>query len=367
MKTTKIGFVGVGSISGIYLKNITECFQNVEVIGVCDLIRERAEKAVAQYNIPKLYENMEELFADPEVDIVLNITRPYQHFDVTMAALRAGKNVYTEKPLATTVEDGKAILALAKEKGLFVGGAPDTFMGAAIQTCRELIDSGVIGRVIGASAAMIGHGPESWHPDPEFFYQFGGGPLFDMGPYYITALTNLIGSVTGVSAQTAKSFPQRMITSEPHKGQVMNVEVATHICANLTFENGAVGTLMTTFDVYHPQGAKIEIYGTKGTLFVPDPNCFGGDITVYTENRETVHYPLAFDYSENSRALGLADMAKALADGRPYRASAAQIFHVLDVMESIIKSGEAEKAIAITSRFDRGIPLKKDLPHGELD
>ena len=188
---TRIGFVGVGAISGIYLENITNRFKDIEIIGVCDLIRERAENAVKKYNIPKLYNDMYELFADPEVDVVLNITRPYEHYEVTKAALLAGKHVYSEKPLAVDMDEADELVALAKEKGLHLGGAPDTFMGAGIQTCRKLIDDGVIGDVVGANVAMICHGHESWHPDPEFYYKFGGGPMLDMGPYYVTALINL--------------------------------------------------------------------------------------------------------------------------------------------------------------------------------
>ena len=194
----KIGIVGIGCISGIYLENITNRFRNIEVVGVCDLIRERAEAAVAKYPIPKLYEDMHELFADPEVDIVLNLTRPYQHYDVSKAALLAGKHVYSEKPLGASFEEGLELVKLAEERGLWIGGAPDTFLGAGIQTCRKLIDEGAIGDVVGATAFMTGHGPESWHPDPAFFYKFGGGPMMDMGPYYVTALVNLLGAVKRV-------------------------------------------------------------------------------------------------------------------------------------------------------------------------
>ena len=216
MRTMKIGIVGCGSISGIYLKNLTYRYKEVEIIGVCDLIRERAEKAVEEYKIPKLYEDMYELFADPDVDIVLNLTRPYEHFGVTSEALKAGKHVYSEKPLGATLEEGRELIALAKEKNLLIGGAPDTFMGAGIQTCRKLMDDGYIGTPVGASAFMVCHGHETWHPDPEFYYKFGGGPMMDMGPYYLTALVNLLGAVASISGMTKSTFSQRTITSEPH-------------------------------------------------------------------------------------------------------------------------------------------------------
>ena len=177
-----VGMVGVGCISRIYLKNLFEVFGELRLVAVCDLIRERAEKAQAEYNIPKLYDTMEELFADPEIDVVLNLTRPYQHYAVSKAALLAGKHVYSEKPLGADLAEGEELVALAKERGLIIGGAPDTFMGAGIQTCRELIDKGVIGEVFGGRCVMASHGVETWHPDPDFYYQRGGGPLFDMGP-----------------------------------------------------------------------------------------------------------------------------------------------------------------------------------------
>ena len=183
LKPVKVAMIGCGSISGIYLTNITKVFKELELVGVCDLIPERAEKAQKEYNVPKIYPTMYDAFADPEVEVILNLTRPYQHFDVSKAALEAGKHVYSEKPLGADFEEGKKLVALAKEKGLMLGGAPDTYLGAGIQTCRELIDNGAIGKPIGAACFMICHGHESWHPDPEFYYKRGGGPKMDMGPY----------------------------------------------------------------------------------------------------------------------------------------------------------------------------------------
>ncbi|MBE6561109.1 MAG: Gfo/Idh/MocA family oxidoreductase [Ruminococcaceae bacterium] len=368
MKTVKIGFVGCGAISGIYLKNITNRFKDIEIIGVCDLIRERAEKAVAEYRIPKLYNDMHELFADPEVDIVLNITRPYEHYDVTMAALRAGKNVYSEKPLAASLKEGREIRALAAEKGLMLGGAPDTFLGAGIQTCRKLIDDGVIGDVVGAAGFMICRGHESWHPDPEFYYKYGGGPMFDMGPYYLTALVNLCGCVESVSAMTNISFPKRTITSKPHCGEVIDVDVPTYYAGTMRFASGAIGTLFTTFDVFYPGQARLEVYGSEGTLMVPDPNTFGGPVKLYKPTDGGMQeIPLTFDYPENSRALGLADMAKALQTGRPWRANSDMTFHVLEIMEGFAESGRTHREVAIESRFDKTPLMNPDMPHGVLD
>ena len=223
MKRTGIGILGAGAISGIYLENLCRLFTETEVVGVYDLVEEKVKEAQEKYGFRKAYKSMEELLADSEVDIVLNLTRPFEHYETTKAALLAGKHVYSEKPLAAVFEEGAELAALAAEKGLMLGGAPDTFLGAGIQTCRKLIDDGFIGQPVGAAAFMMCRGHESWHPSPEFYYQHGGGPMMDMGPYYLTALVNLLGGVSGVTGITRKSFPQRVITSEPKKGALINV------------------------------------------------------------------------------------------------------------------------------------------------
>ncbi|MDR1531081.1 MAG: Gfo/Idh/MocA family oxidoreductase [Clostridiales bacterium] len=354
----KIGFVGCGAISGIYLKNITEVFKELEIAGVCDLIRERAEDAAKAYSVPKIYKDMHELFADPEVDIVLNLTRPYEHYEVTKAALEAGKHVYTEKPLGAALEEGVALAGLAASKGLRLGGAPDTFLGAGIQTCRKLIDAGIIGEPVGASAFMVCRGHETWHPDPEFYYKYGGGPMFDMGPYYLTTLVNLLGGIESVSGMARVSFPQRLITSQPHYGETVTVDVPTYITGMMRFVSGALGTIFTTFDAYAAEVPRIEIYGSDGTLSVPDPNTFGGPVRLYRPERgEFLEVPLMFGYPENSRGLGLADMAKALAAKRDARASGELIFHVLEVMSGFFTSAQTRAEVSIKSRPQRPAPM----------
>ncbi|MEG1875516.1 MAG: Gfo/Idh/MocA family oxidoreductase [Angelakisella sp.] len=344
MKAMKIGFVGVGSISGIYLENISKMYHNVELYAVCDLVKEKALQAQEKYNIPKLYDTMEELFADPQVDIVLNITRPYEHYEVTKAALLAGKPVYSEKPLAATVKEGAELVALAKEKGLLLGGAPDTYMGAGIQTCKKLIQDGYIGKPIGAAAKLICHGHESWHPDPAFYYQHGGGPMMDMGPYYVTALVNLLGRVQSTISVAKTSFATRTITSQPHYGEVIQVEVPTHVNGILNFASGAVGTIITSFDVYYKADSPIEIYGSEGTLYVPDPNTFHGPVKLLRpEDGEIKEVPLCFGYKENSRGRGLSEMAQALEDGKmAFSCDCTQTFHVLQIMEALTKGGSAQ-------------------------
>jgi len=365
----KVGMVGVGCISGIYLKNFKETFKDVQLVAVCDLIRERAEKAQKEYNIPKIYDTMEELFADPEIDIVLNLTRPYQHYEVSKGALEAGKHVYSEKPLGADWEEGTALVKLAQEKGLWIGGAPDTFMGAGIQTCRKLIDEGLIGDVIGGRCVMGSHGVESWHPDPDFYYQRGGGPVLDMGPYYITALINLLGGIKRVYATSRTTFAERLITAKPHVGEIIKVNVPTHYETLITFENGVTVSFLTTFDVYNTNQANIQLYGTKGNLYVPDPNCFGSEKGMKFldgATGETKELPLEFDYGVNSRCLGLDDLAAAIEQGRPPRTSYKQTYHVLEAMTGIMKSAETGMPYEMTTTFTREAPMDPTLPHGCL-
>lgn len=394
-----VAMIGVGAISGIYLKNLTETFKEVRLVGVCDLIRERAEKGVAFVKeqiakgydciVPKIYDTMYDAFADPEVQVILNITRPYEHYEVTKQALLAGKHVFSEKPLAADMKEGNELVELARRTGLCMGGAPDTFMGAGIQTCRKLIDDGAIGDVIGAACFMICHGHETWHPDPEFYYKRGGGPMMDMGPYYITALVNLLGEVKGVTGVTKKSFKQRIITSAPHYGEKIDVDVDTYLTGTMQFTSGAIATIFTTFDVYYgPRNqSRFEVYGTKGTLFVPDPNTFGGPIRLFRpEDQEDVRpsdpgylgmannpwagtkeIPLMFDYKVNSRALGLSDMCKAIETGRPFRANYQQQQHVLEIMTSFEESSREGRYIPMKTRYERPMPMKNNPMHGILD
>ena len=335
----KIAMIGTGAISRIYIKNITKVFKEIELSGVCDIVRDRAEKAKEEFGIPKVYDTVDDAVNDPEVDIILNLTRPYEHYKVAKAALLAGKHVYSEKPMCATYEEGVELAALAEKSGLMIGGAPDTFLGAGIQTCRKLIDDGLIGDPVGAACFMISRGHESWHPDPEFYYKFGGGPMMDMGPYYITALVNLLGGVSGVTGVARKTFPTRTITSQPHFGTVIGVDVNTLVAGMLEFDSGVIGTIYTTFDAYSSGQEYFEIYGSKGALVVPDPNGFCGPVKLMRpEHGELTDMPLMFDYKEDSRGIGLADMAKALVTKRGYRASCQQTLHVLEIITSFDKS-----------------------------
>ncbi len=356
-KKRKIGIVGCGKISGIYLKNLTGMFDNTEVIACADIVPERARAAAAEYGIPKSG-TVEEILADPEIEIVLNLTIPAAHAEVTTRALEAGKHVYQEKPLATRFEDGRKILELAAARKLLVGGAPDTFLGAGIQTCRKLIDDGWIGTPIGATAFMTNHGHESWHPDPAFYYQPGAGPMFDMGPYYLTALINLIGPVSGVSGSARITFPERTITSEPKNGEKIHVEVPTHVTGTLEFASGAIGTIITSFDVWQASLPFIEIYGSDGSLSVPDPNTFGGPVRVWRKGAtEWQQVPLLFEHRENSRGLGVSDMVRAIEDNRPPRAGGPLTLHVLEIMQGIHSAAESGVRYSLSTSCSRPASL----------
>ncbi len=366
MGKTKVGIVGCGNISSIYLKN-GNLLEAIDIAAVADLDMERARAKAEEYSIPK-FVTTEELLADPEIELVLNLTTPHAHFDVNKAALMAGKHVYVEKPLAVTREDGEKTLQLANDKGLLVGGAPDTFMGAGIQTCRKLIDDGWIGRPVAAVAFMTCHGHESWHPDPEFYYERGGGPMFDMGPYYLTALVTLLGGVKRVSGSAAVSFPQRTITSKPKYGKVIDVEVPTHVAGVMDFVNGAVGTIVTSFDVWAAELPRIEIYGSEGSLSVPDPNSFGGPVRIRragdTEWREM---PLTHGYAENSRGIGVADLANAARNSRPARANGDLTYHVLEIMHGFHDAADDGKHYYLKSTANRPAPLPMNLAPFTID
>jgi predicted dehydrogenase len=341
-------------------------FDILEVAASADIIAERAQARAEEYKIPRAC-SVEELLGDPEIKIVVNLTIPKAHYEVALAALEAGKSVYNEKPLALTREQGQRLLSLAKAKGLLVGGAPDTFFGASHQTCRKLIDDGWIGDPVAAVAFMTCHGHESWHPDPAFYYQVGGGPMFDMGPYYLTALVNLLGPVRRVTGSARITFPERVITSKPKYGTVVKVEVPTHVAGVMDFANGAVCTIITTFDVWAASLPRIEIYGTAGSLSVPDPNGFVGPVMIHRAGaKDWAAVPDSHNYTRN-RGIGVADMAYALRYGRAHRASGDLTYHVLDVMHAFHDASRDGKHVELASTCRRPAALPLGLPEDRLD
>jgi predicted dehydrogenase len=362
----KVGIVGCGVISGIYLKNLPT-FDLVEVVACADLVLDRAQARAAEFGVPRAC-RPEELLADPAIEVVVNLTIPKAHAEVAVAAVDAGKSVYNEKPLAVERGHGQELLRRAEAKGVLVGGAPDTFLGGGMQTCRKLIDDGAIGEPVAATAFMAGHGHESWHPDPAFYYQVGGGPMFDMGPYYLTALVSLIGPIRRIAGSARITFPERTITSEPKRGQKIVVETPTHVAGTLDFRSGAVGTMITSFDVWAHSLPRIEIYGSEGTLSVPDPNTFRGPVRIRRAGEsEWRDVPLTHGWTENSRGLGVADMAHALRSGRPHRASGALAYHVLDAMHAFLDSSREGRHIELQSTCERPAPLPTGLPPTTLD
>lgn len=366
VEPVKVGLVGCGFISGIYLEN-SKILRSFEVVACSDLIPERSESRANEFRVPKVC-STEEIMEDPEIEIVLNLTTPDGHYEVAKQAIEAGKSVYNEKPLAIELADGKELVDLAHEKGVLIGGAPDTFLGGGIQTCRKLIDDGWIGEPIASTAFMVCHGHESWHPDPEFYYKKGGGPMFDMGPYYLTALVNLLGSIKQVKASTRITFPERTITSEPKFGTKIMVNVPTHVVGVMDFASKAIGTIITSFDVWSGQLPRIEVYGTLGSLSVPDPNTFGGPVQIYLpENNEWRDVPLTHGYTSNSRGIGVADMANALRSGHKHRANGDLTYHVLEVMHAFHTAADKEKTVRLKSKVRKPEPLPLGLVKGYLD
>jgi len=364
VKPVGIGVVGCGNISEVYLK-VARNFGILKLVAVADAIPERAQAKAEAHGLSAC--SVKDLLANPEVEIVLNLTVPAAHAEIGMAALEAGKCVYNEKPLATRREDAQAMLALADRKGLLVGGAPDTFMGAGLQTCRKIIDDGWIGEPVAATAFFMGHGAERWHPDPGFFYKPGAGPMFDMGPYYLTALVSLIGPVKSVCSAARASFQERVIGSQPKAGQIIKVETPTHIAGSMEFQSGAIATVVTSFDVWAHSLPNIEIYGTTGSLRVPDPNTFGGQVFVRRfDAKEWVEVPYSHGYSEQNRSIGLADMACALRTGRSFRPNGRLTYHVLDTMHAFLDSARERRHVDLTSTCDRPAALPMNLSPGSL-
>ena len=361
-----IGIIGCGKISQAYFDG-AKTFQVLNIVACADL-NEAAAQVKAEGNDCEAL-TIAKLLAHAEIQLVINLTIPAAHAAVTRDILKAGKHAYCEKPLTVEVEDARDLLVLAKSKDLLIGCAPDTFFGAGIQTCREIVDSGEIGPITSGTAFMLSAGPESWHPNPGFYYLLGGGPVLDMAPYYLTALVNLIGPIKRVCAITTKAHQSRIATSPEREGEVLPVEVNTHASGTLEFHSGAIITAIFSFDIHAADHSPIQLYGTQGSIKVPDPNTFGGPVqrlTVKDEACEWEEVQLTRPYSENTRSIGVADMALAILNKRPHRASDALAFHVLEVMHAFDKSSESGRTIDIESQPKRPAALPGGLVEGEL-
>ena len=361
---TKVGVIGCGNISDAYFK-AAKTFKFIEYAYCADLNMEAAKAKEELYKCKAA--SVSELLMKEDVEIVLNLTTPQVHAKVDTMALEAGKHVYAEKPFALSMDEAAPVIELAKKGKLRIGSAPDTFLGGGIQTARKLVDENWIGIPVSGTAFMMCPGHESWHPAPEFYYLKGGGPLFDMGPYYITALINLLGPVKKVTAINGRGFKERTCTSEARFGDKLPVEVNTHIAGILEFQCGTIITLIMSFDIAKSSCPCIELHGTAGSLSVPDPNSFGGPVKFAKVGGEWQEVPIPFCYTDNMRSIGLADMAKAIGINRKHRCSGELAFHVLEVMCALEKSSAEKKHIYLESSCERPAPLPLGLLHGELD
>ena len=352
MEPLTVGVLGCGTISDAYFSS-NDRFECFEITACSDLDEERSAAKADEYGITA-YDT--EAFLESDVDAVVNLTPPSVHAQTCKQLLDAGKHVYVEKPLAATVEDAESILAMAAESDLLVGSAPDTFLGAGLQTCRSVIDSGRIGEPIGATAIWTSAGHESWHPNPDLYYAEGGGPLFDMGPYYVTALVSLLGPASRVTGSVKQTFAERTITSEPRAGETLDVEVPTHETGIVEFENGVVANLLTSFDT--PGGSSLpdpafEIYGTEGTLQLPDPNHFEGPARVSDRDGDGFEdVELTHEYTAG-RGAGVADLAYAVDGDWEHRTNADLAHHVLTVLSGIRDASEAGTHVSIESECER--------------
>ncbi|WP_297105857.1 Gfo/Idh/MocA family oxidoreductase [uncultured Devosia sp.] len=371
-KRLGIGFIGTGNISSAYLKAILgkdglPGFGVLDVKALSDMRAEAASARAAEFGLKAM--SVDDMLADPEIDLVVNLTIPRAHVDVGLKCLAAGKHVYSEKPLGITFAEGRKLLDAAKAAGLRIGSAPDTFLGGAHQQARAIVDSGALGQLVGGTAFMQCPGHESWHPDPAFYYDIGGGPMLDMGPYYITDLVNLLGPVAKVSAMSSRLRTVRTITSEPKKGQTMPVHIDTHVTGTLGFANGAIVQIAMSFDVAAHKHVPLELYGTEQSLIIPDPNFFGGVVEMRKLGRDQAwtEVPVTAAYADgNYRSLGVADMAAAILEGRPHRANGDLALHVLEVMEAFETAAREERVVEIKTPVSRPAPLADSLKNGKL-
>lgn len=362
-KTWGIGIIGAGNISSAYLR-LAPIFDRLEVRAIADIMPEVAAARGAEFKVP--VKTVDKLLSSRDIDVVINLTIPAAHYEVTRDTISAGKHAYSEKPLALTLSQGKKLRKLAKEKGKQIGCAPDTFLGGAHQFARMLIEDGKVGRITHGTCHVMSRGMEHWHPNPDFFFKKGAGPVLDIGPYYVTNLINLIGPAKRVAALSGAARKERVITSKPRAGETVTVETPTTIHALIEFENGAIVTLGASWDTFAHGHHNMELYGTEGSLFVPDPNFFAGDVVFGDKDgrREKLKlwdHPLSVPNQDrpngeklaNYRTAGLADMLRAIEEKRRARCSLDVALHALDIMTSILKSGETGHFVDLTTTCDQ--------------
>lgn len=359
----RVGIVGCGNISAAYF-SLAPLFKGIKVTACADINPAAAKARAKEFGV-RAEATVEDLMKAKDVDIVVNLTVPAVHYAISRQALDAGKHVYSEKPFVLDVKEGLDLKKRADRQGLRVGSAPDTFLGGAHQQARHLVDSGAVGRITGGTCHVMSHGMEHWHPNPDFFFLPGAGPILDLGPYYITNLIQLIGPVKRVTALTSTPSKERTIGNGPRLGEKVPVKTPTTIHAIMEFESGAVVTFNASWDVWQHGHSPMELYGEDGTLHVPDPNFFGGELGLTKQDKPVKKLPKwqhpfgvpnqkhARGMMANYRTAGLADMALAIADGRPHRCSLDMALHAIDVMTGILKSGETGKFVAMRTTCER--------------
>ena len=370
-KVYGVGIMGAGNISAAYLR-LAPLFKNLEVRAIADVVPEAAKKRAEEYSVAA--QTPDELLKNSELDVIVNLTVPAAHFSVSKDILSSGKHAYSEKPFVLSVEEGLALKKVAGERNLKVGSAPDTFLGGAHQQARAIIESGKLGRIASGTMHVMSRGMEHWHPNPDFFFQPGGGPILDLGPYYITDLINLVGPIKRVSAFTGMARTEREVTAEgPFKGTFVKVGTPTTIHAILEFHSGAIITLGASWDVSSHGHHNIELYGTEGSVYVPDPNFFNGDVTI-TDRAGTKEKVIPWDHPfgvanqgldtpnprANYRNAGLSDMLTAAETGRHARCDLDVALHAVDVMTSILRAGETGQVITLSTTCERPAPLGPD-------
>ncbi|MEO9516302.1 MAG: Gfo/Idh/MocA family oxidoreductase [Paracoccaceae bacterium] len=367
----KVGIIGCGNISGAYMR-LAPLYRDIEVVACADVSMEAAKARAAEFGLCAL--SVDDLLASDDIDIVVNLTIPEAHYPVMKRILDSGKHAYSEKPFVLAMTETTELAKLAQENGLRVGSAPDTFLGGAHQQARALVDSGALGKITSGSAMVLNHGMEHWHPNPDFFFQPGAGPMLDIGPYYVTALVNILGPVIRVAALTTSASDTRVIKSEPRKGETLQVNTPTNIQALFHFENDATVSIVTSWDVWAHRHENLELYGTEGSLYIPDPNFFGGAIIAGGADNADMETLPEWDHpfgkanetngagepQANYRTAGLADMAAAIRENRPHRCSLELASHVIDVMTATLKSGETGAFVTLDSTCTRPDPLTPD-------
>ncbi|MBT5214808.1 MAG: Gfo/Idh/MocA family oxidoreductase [Pelagibacteraceae bacterium] len=366
----KVGVIGCGNIADIYFKNSKQFFNNFEIDACADINEEASKIFAKKYNVRQL--SVEDILADKEIEFIINLTTPNVHYEVSKSIIESNKHSYSEKPLSIEFDDGKKLNDLAEENNVYVGCAPDTFLGAGIQTARKLLDNNAIGNVQLGSISMAVPGHEMWHPNPDFYYKYGGGPILDMGPYYFTALVSLLGSVVNVDSKIKSVYEKRVIGSGNRKGQEIKVDIPTSIISHLEFKSGALIDTFFSFDIWKHNKSHIELYGDKGSLSVPDPNMFGGELlkcaskggeweSIPTTHMNLGKYNIEKNHERvnedptvaNYRGIGVSEMIDSIKKGKKNRCSGELSLHVLDIMDSILESGKSRKKVNLRSECEK--------------